>query len=103
MWVLKQHYERLSGIAGLAITYGLNLKLLQAWVVRGMCTLENKIISVERILQYISIPAEPPLVMSQDKLAHNWPSNGEIQLHNLHVNPSSFCRCVVFFFFPVLE
>ena len=98
MWVLKQHYERLSGIAGLAITYGLSLNTLQAQVVWSMCTLENKIISVERILQYISIPAEPPLVMSQDKLAHNWPSNGEIQLHNLHVNPSSFYPHVLSFF-----
>ncbi|RLN43310.1 hypothetical protein C2845_PM01G11420 [Panicum miliaceum] len=73
------------GIAGLAITYGLNLNMLQASVVWGLCTLENKIISVERILQYISIPAEPPLFMSGDKLDHNWPSNGEIQLYNLHV------------------
>ncbi|CAL4938844.1 unnamed protein product [Urochloa decumbens] len=73
------------GVAGLAITYGLNLNTLQALVVWGMCNLENRIISVERILQYISIPAEPPLFMSGDKLAHNWPSNGEIQLYNLHV------------------
>ncbi|CAO2174791.1 unnamed protein product [Urochloa humidicola] len=73
------------GIAGLAVTYGLNLNMLQAWVVWSMCTLENKIISVERILQYMSIPAEPPLSMSEDKLAHNWPSQGEIQLHDLHV------------------
>ncbi|TVU47482.1 hypothetical protein EJB05_07085 [Eragrostis curvula] len=75
------------GIAGLAITYGLNLNMLQAWVVWSMCTLENKIISVERILQYMSIPAEPPLVTSGDILPHNWPSNGQIQLHNLHVHP----------------
>ncbi|CAL4958524.1 unnamed protein product [Urochloa decumbens] len=73
------------GIAGLAVTYGLNLNMLQAWVVWSMCNLENKIISVERILQYMSIPAEPPLSMSEDKLAHNWPSQGEIQLHDLHV------------------
>lgn len=73
------------GIAGLAVTYGLNLNMLQAWVVWSMCNLENKIISVERILQYISIPEEPPLSMSGDKLAQNWPSEGEIQLHNLHV------------------
>uniref|UniRef100_A0ACD5TRC9 Uncharacterized protein n=2 Tax=Avena sativa TaxID=4498 RepID=A0ACD5TRC9_AVESA len=50
-----------------------------------MCNLENKIISVERILQYISIPEEPPLSMSGDTLSHNWPSEGEIQLRNLHV------------------
>ncbi|CAO2185872.1 unnamed protein product [Urochloa humidicola] len=73
------------GIAGLAVTYGLNLNMLQAWVVWSTCTLENKIISVERILQHMSIPAEPPLSMFEDKLAHNWPSQGEIQLHDLHV------------------
>lgn len=73
------------GIAGLAVTYGLNLNMLQAWVVWSMCNLENKIISVERILQYMSIPEEPPLSMSGDKLPHNWPSEGEIQLSNVHV------------------
>jgi hypothetical protein len=32
--------------------------------------------------------------MSEDKLAHNWPSEGEIQLHDLHVNPfSSALQC----------
>jgi hypothetical protein len=97
--VYTQHYIPLSGIAGLAVTYGLNLNTLQAWVVWSMCNLENGIISVERILQYISIPEEPPLSMSEDKLAHNWPSEGEIQLHNLHVNPS-FCHSIHQFCFP---
>ncbi|KAM3347755.1 hypothetical protein ACQJBY_021585 [Aegilops geniculata] len=73
------------GIAGLAVTYGLNLNMLQAWVVWSMCNLENKIISVERILQYISIPEEPPLSISEVKLPHNWPSEGEIQLRDVHV------------------
>ncbi|TVU21597.1 hypothetical protein EJB05_31245, partial [Eragrostis curvula] len=72
-------------IAGLAVTYGLNLNILLEWVVWSKCILDNKIISVERILQYLSIPEEPPLSISEDKLAHNWPSKGEIQLHNLHV------------------
>ncbi|CAM0879855.1 unnamed protein product [Alopecurus aequalis] len=72
-------------IAGLAVTYGLNLNTLQSLVVWSMCKLENSIISVERILQYISIPEEPPLSMSGDKLPYNWPSEGEIELHNLHV------------------
>ncbi|KAM0842047.1 hypothetical protein ACQ4PT_058606 [Festuca glaucescens] len=72
-------------IAGLAVTYGLNLNTLQRSVVWYMCNLENKIISVERILQYISIPEEPSLSISGDKLPYNWPSEGEIQLQNLHV------------------
>jgi hypothetical protein len=77
--------------------------MLQAWVVWSMCNLENKIISVERILQYISIPAEPPLSISEDRLAlaQNWPSEGEIQLLDLHVNPLSLSLslslCITFF------
>uniref|UniRef100_A0A453FX42 ABC transporter domain-containing protein n=1 Tax=Aegilops tauschii subsp. strangulata TaxID=200361 RepID=A0A453FX42_AEGTS len=58
---------------------------MQVTLVTSMCNLENKIISVERILQYLSLPEEAPLSMSEDGLAHNWPSEGEIQLHNLHV------------------
>ena len=58
---------------------------MQVTLVTSMCNLENKIISVERILQYLSLPEEAPLLMSEDGLAHNWPSEGEIQLHNLHV------------------
>uniref|UniRef100_A0A0D9UXD6 ABC transporter C family member 13 n=1 Tax=Leersia perrieri TaxID=77586 RepID=A0A0D9UXD6_9ORYZ len=73
------------GISGLAVTYGLNLNMLQAWVVWSMCNLENKIISVERILQYMGIPAEPPLSVQDDKLTQDWPSEGEIVLNNLHV------------------
>uniref|UniRef100_A0A0E0JEP9 MRP-like ABC transporter n=1 Tax=Oryza punctata TaxID=4537 RepID=A0A0E0JEP9_ORYPU len=73
------------GISGLAVTYGLNLNMLQAWVVWSLCNLENKIISVERILQYMSIPAEPPLSVQDDKLTQDWPSEGEIMLNNVHV------------------
>ncbi|KAM0906484.1 hypothetical protein ACQ4PT_016738 [Festuca glaucescens] len=74
------------GIAGLVVTYGLNLNIMQVSLVSSMCNLENKIISVERILQYLSLPEEAPLSMSgDDRLAHNWPSEGEIQLHKLHV------------------
>ena len=79
--------------------------MLQAWVVRSMCNLENKIVSVERILQYISIPEEPPLSMSEDKLPHNWPSEGEIQLRNLHVNTLFFFllfNYVLLFFYRVV-
>ncbi|KAL5700037.1 Canalicular multispecific organic anion transporter 2 [Ranunculus cassubicifolius] len=73
------------GIAGLAVTYGLNLNMLQAWVVWNLCNLENKIISVERILQYTSIPSEPPLVNEGHRPNSEWPSRGEIDIHDLQV------------------
>lgn len=72
-------------IAGLAITYGLNLNMLQAWVVWNICLMENKIISVERILQYTSIPSEPPLVIQSNKPVSHWPSQGEVDIHDLQV------------------
>lgn len=74
-----------SAIAGLAVTYGLNLNMLQAWVIWTLCNLENKVISVERILQYTSIPSEPPLTVEENRPSSNWPSMGEVELHDVQV------------------
>ncbi|CAL5190730.1 unnamed protein product [Lathyrus oleraceus] len=74
------------GLAGLAVTYGLNLNQIQAWVIWNICNLENKIISVERILQYTSIQSEPPLVLEEENRPDpSWPANGEVDIRNLQV------------------
>ncbi|KAK9932339.1 hypothetical protein M0R45_019580 [Rubus argutus] len=74
------------GIAGLAVTYGLNLNILQAQLIWSLCNMENKIISVERILQYTtSLPSEPPLVIECNRPDHSWPSQGKIDMHDLQV------------------
>ncbi|KAL3728631.1 hypothetical protein ACJRO7_033246 [Eucalyptus globulus] len=49
-------------LAGLVATYGLNLNVIQAWVIWNLCNVENKIISVERILQFTNIQSEAPLL-----------------------------------------
>ncbi|XP_010250841.1 PREDICTED: putative ABC transporter C family member 15 [Nelumbo nucifera] len=72
-------------LAGLAATYGLNLNILQAWVIWNLCNVENKMISVERILQFSSIPSEAPLVIENCRPSPEWPANGTIELQNLHV------------------
>lgn len=59
--------------------------MLQAWVIWNLCQLENKIISVERILQYSSIPSEPPLAIESNKPADCWPTSGEVDIRNLQV------------------
>lgn len=74
-----------KAIAGLAVSYGLNLNMLQAWVIWSICNMENKIISVERILQYMSIPSEPPLVIEENRPNSYWPSHGEVDIGNLQV------------------
>ncbi|EFH65089.1 hypothetical protein ARALYDRAFT_894982 [Arabidopsis lyrata subsp. lyrata] len=63
-------------LAGLAVTYGLSLNTLQAWLIWSFSNLENKIISVERILQYASVPNEPPLVIESNRPEQSWPSRG---------------------------
>ncbi|KAK8689299.1 hypothetical protein V6N13_088021 [Hibiscus sabdariffa] len=78
-------------IAGLAVTYGLNLNILQAWVVWNICNMENTIISVERILQYSSIPSEPALMIETNRPDRHWPYYGEVQIHDLQAR--QFC-CV---------
>ncbi|KAK7838992.1 abc transporter c family member 3 [Quercus suber] len=70
-------------IVGLSVTYGLNLNMLQMLVMWNLCQVENKIISVERIFQYTSIPSEPPLVIEESLPDHFWPSHGEIDIRDL--------------------
>lgn len=77
-------------LAGLAATYGLNLNVLQAWVIWNLCNVENKMISVERILQFTNIPSEAPLVIEDHRPKPEWPTDGRIELENLHIqyNPA---------------
>lgn len=73
------------GIAGLTVTYGLNLNMILSFVMWFLCNLENKIISVERIFQYTDIPSEPPLVIENNRPDAHWPFHGEIGISNLQV------------------
>ncbi|PIA25638.1 hypothetical protein AQUCO_11000044v1 [Aquilegia coerulea] len=73
------------GIAGLAVTYGLNLSGVLGWAIRQLCFVENKIISVERILQYTCIPSEPPLVIEAHRPDNDWPSHGDVNIRDLQV------------------
>ncbi|KAL2329924.1 hypothetical protein Fmac_017505 [Flemingia macrophylla] len=73
------------GIAGLAVIYGLSLNELQFNLIWFLCNLENEIISVERILQYTSIPSEAPLVIKENQPDHSWPSFGEVHIQDLQV------------------
>ncbi|KAH7860034.1 hypothetical protein Vadar_008409 [Vaccinium darrowii] len=72
-------------IAGLAVMYGLNLNMFQARVIWKLCNMENKIISVERILQYAAMPSEPPLVIEENRPNGALPSQGDFVIQDLQV------------------
>ncbi|MBA0715337.1 hypothetical protein Golax_014240, partial [Gossypium laxum] len=72
-------------MAGLAVTYGLNLNArLSRWIL-SFCKLENKIISIERIYQYSQIPSEAPPVIENSRPPSSWPECGTIELLDLKV------------------
>ncbi|KAL0287005.1 UNVERIFIED_CONTAM: ABC transporter C family member 5, partial [Sesamum angustifolium] len=72
-------------MAGLAVTYGLNMNArLSRWIL-SFCKLENKIISIERIHQYCQIPSEAPTLIEDSRPPSSWPENGTIELIDLKV------------------
>ncbi|WVZ55421.1 hypothetical protein U9M48_006081 [Paspalum notatum var. saurae] len=72
-------------MAGLAVTYGLNLNARMSRWILSFCKLENRIISVERIYQYCKLPSEAPLVIENSRPPPSWPVNGNIELIDLKV------------------
>ncbi|KAA8520384.1 hypothetical protein F0562_014640 [Nyssa sinensis] len=72
-------------IAGLAVAYGISLNIQQAAVIWNICNAENKMIWVERILQYSNIASKPPLVIEDCRPPNNWPEIGTICFRNLQV------------------
>ncbi|XP_043720900.1 ABC transporter C family member 3-like [Telopea speciosissima] len=71
------------GVMGLAVTFGLSFSMYG--VVWDLCGLQNKIIAVERILQYSRIPSEPPLLVDENSSNCEWPSQGKIDIIDLQV------------------
>ncbi|KAG2625123.1 hypothetical protein PVAP13_3KG195427 [Panicum virgatum] len=73
------------GFLGLCLSYALTLSSAQVFLTRFYSYLENYIVSVERIKQFMHLPAEPPAVISDSRPPPSWPSEGRIDLQNLRV------------------
>ncbi|KPM09730.1 ABC transporter-like protein 15 [Sarcoptes scabiei] len=71
------------GLAGLAISYSLNITSILNLLIRTYSEVETNFVSVERIVEYIEIPKEKQLI-SPDlaMLPYDWPSSGEILFEN---------------------
>ncbi|XP_021755171.1 putative ABC transporter C family member 15 isoform X3 [Chenopodium quinoa] len=72
-------------IAGLAVTYGINLNVMQASLIWNICNVENKMISVERVLQYTELNSEAPLIIDNCRPPKNWPTTGITTFQNLKI------------------
>ncbi|KAK9671796.1 hypothetical protein RND81_12G055400 [Saponaria officinalis] len=69
---------------GLSLSYGMSLNAMLFMTIFMTCTIENKMVSVERIKQLINIPSEAAWVI-KDCLPPKWPTHGNIELKDVQV------------------
>ena len=74
----------------MALSYGLSLNIKLVNSIQKHCTIANKIISVERLNQYMHIPSEAPQVIEGNRPTTNWPAVGKVEIQELQVNVDSF-------------
>jgi ATP-binding cassette subfamily C (CFTR/MRP) protein 1 len=71
-----------AGLAGLSISYAMQITDTLNWMVRMICDLETNCVALERVLEYITDnPQEAKWESDEDRpLDENWPSDGRIEL-----------------------
>ncbi|KAK3276724.1 hypothetical protein CYMTET_15230 [Cymbomonas tetramitiformis] len=72
-----------SSLAGLAITYALNITQGLNWLVRTASEKEANVVSLERVLEYSELTPEPPTSIPSKTPPPEWPQAGAIELRNL--------------------
>ena len=70
----------------MALSYGLSLNIHVIASVQSWCLLENLIVSVERLEQYMHIPSEAAEDIEGHRPTHSWPVNGRVKICDLKVN-----------------
>ncbi|TDL18519.1 multidrug resistance-associated ABC transporter [Rickenella mellea] len=64
-----------AGLAGLCITTAMAFTLNIYWACRFWTELELDLNSVERVVEYLDLPQEPPQVIESNRPPAHWPSN----------------------------
>ncbi|KDR20353.1 putative multidrug resistance-associated protein [Zootermopsis nevadensis] len=76
----------LGGNVGLAITQSMALVGMMQWGMRQSAEVANQMMSVERVVEYKSVPEEPLLETPQDKnVPRSWPYQGRIDFEKVYL------------------
>ncbi|XP_057424445.1 ABC transporter C family member 14-like [Lotus japonicus] len=70
---------------GLSLSYGMSLNSVMFWAIYMSCFIENKMVSVERIKQFTTIPSEASWNMKDRLPPPNWPGQGHVDIKDLQV------------------
>ncbi|CAG2122675.1 unnamed protein product, partial [Medioppia subpectinata] len=79
MFAVLARHSLSPGLAGLAISYSLNITGILGMFVRSATDLETNIVSVERCLEYTETPTEAEWYDEITKPSPDWPERGEIK------------------------
>jgi len=69
-----------AGLAGLSISYALNVTQSLNWLVRMASDRESQVVSIERVAEFAEMESEPALTNVSKKPPQSWPSSGRIEL-----------------------
>uniref|UniRef100_M1ABF4 ABC-type xenobiotic transporter n=1 Tax=Solanum tuberosum TaxID=4113 RepID=M1ABF4_SOLTU len=75
----------ISGLTGMAFSYGLSLNAALVLCVRWQCTIANSIVSIERLEQYMRIPSEESELVQTNHPLPGWPTRGKVEIRDLKV------------------
>uniref|UniRef100_A0A803VJQ2 ABC-type glutathione-S-conjugate transporter n=1 Tax=Ficedula albicollis TaxID=59894 RepID=A0A803VJQ2_FICAL len=70
------------GTAGFSISYALQITGVLNWMVRSWTEVENNIVSVERVREYLRTPKEAPGTLKSQLQGQVWPTEGRIEFRN---------------------
>jgi ABC-type multidrug transport system fused ATPase/permease subunit len=70
------------GLAGACLIYAMSLPASVSYMIISMASLENSMVSVERVLTMAETPSEGFRVQKNDKRLENWPSHGKVIFQN---------------------
>uniref|UniRef100_A0ACD5YCW2 Uncharacterized protein n=1 Tax=Avena sativa TaxID=4498 RepID=A0ACD5YCW2_AVESA len=70
---------------GLSLSYGISLNAVFFYTIWMSCLVENKMVSIERLKQFTSIPSETEWRIKDCLPDANWPTKGDINIIDLKV------------------
>ncbi|NXE20453.1 MRP6 protein, partial [Ardeotis kori] len=70
------------GTAGFSISYALQITGVLNWIVRSWTEIENNIVSVERVREYLRTPKEAPWTLNGKLQDQVWLTEGRIEFRN---------------------
>ncbi|KAF9118109.1 hypothetical protein BGW39_001468, partial [Mortierella sp. 14UC] len=83
MLILQYSDTIQPGWAAMSLTYALMFTGTVVWVIRSYTEAELCMNSVERVVEYMDLEAEPPAIIQGSRPPASWPHKGEIVVKNL--------------------